>query len=152
MAWKTGAGRHWARVLSTVFFGFMCLSLIASLASLGGSSHPVAAFFFTLIGWGLGLTALIYLWKRESSEFCTATKQAKLAGGAYSGYQPTGYGLPAQYGQPGNGQPGYGQPGYGPPQQSGQPGYGQPAQYGQPQEDQPPSDNPPQNGWPQPPR
>src|SRR5438045_2663360 len=31
MAWKTKAGRNWARVLSTVFFGFMCLDLLSAL-------------------------------------------------------------------------------------------------------------------------
>src|SRR5579872_2590485 len=31
MAWKTGSGRRWARVLSTVFFGFLCLQLIGSI-------------------------------------------------------------------------------------------------------------------------
>ena len=36
MAWKTGAGRNWARVLSSVFFGFACLQLIGALSvSLG---------------------------------------------------------------------------------------------------------------------
>jgi hypothetical protein len=108
MAWKTGAGRSWARVLSSVFFGFMCLGLIGGLVGLAGGT--VLAFVFTLAEWGVGLAAIIYLWKRESNEFFASAKQAKLAGaygGAYAGYQP--YGQQPQYGQPGYGQPGYGQ-------------------------------------------
>ncbi len=143
MAWKTGAGRGWARVLSTVFFGFMCVGLLGGLIGLAGGA--VLAFVFTLAEWGVGLAAVIYLWKRESSEFFEFAKQAKLAGaygGAYAGYQP--YGQQPQYGQPGYGyqpygyQPQYGQPGYGQQPQYGQPGYGQ-QPYGQ-------EFRPPQNG------
>jgi hypothetical protein len=119
MAWKTGAGRTWARVLSSVFFGFACLQLIGALSSLADSAHPVLAFILTLVEWGVGLAALIQLWKRPSTEFFLSTKRARLAfGAAFSGYQPAGYGQPPQYGQP----TGYGQP----------PQYGQPLQYGQP--------------------
>jgi hypothetical protein len=103
MAWKTGAGRSWARVLSTVFFGFMCLWLIAGLADLSGGT--VLAFLFTLAQWGAGLAAIIYLWQRESSVFFASSKHAKLAGAyaeAYPGYQP--YGQQPQYGQQPSGQ------------------------------------------------
>jgi hypothetical protein len=112
MAWKTGAGRNWARVLSSVFFGFACLQLIGGMTSLA-TSGTILAFIVILAGWGVGLAALIQLWQRESSEFFAFAKRAKLAGAygaAYSGYQPPGYGQPPQYGQPGYGQPGYGQP------------------------------------------
>ena len=37
------------------------------------------AFVLTLVEWGVGLAALIYLWKRESSEFFGLAKQARLA-------------------------------------------------------------------------
>lgn len=99
MAWKTGAGRNWARVLSSVFFGFMCLGLIGGLVGLAGGA--VLAFVFTLAEWAVGLAAIIHLWRRESSQFFAFAKQASLAGaqsGAYAGYQP--YGQPPQYGQP----------------------------------------------------
>jgi hypothetical protein len=108
MAWKTGAGRGWARVLSTVFFGFMCVGLIGGLIGLAGGA--VLGFVLTLAEWGVGLAAVICLWKRESSEFFEFAKQAKLAGaygGAYAGYQP--YGQQPPYGQPGYGQQPYGQ-------------------------------------------
>ena len=32
MAWKTKSGRNWARVLSSLFFGFMCLGLLSAAA------------------------------------------------------------------------------------------------------------------------
>lgn len=112
MAWKTGAGRGWARVLSTIFFGFQCLGLLGSFGY-----HSAIAVILTLAECGVGLAALILLWKRESSEFFEYSKQAKLASAygvavGYQGYQP----------------PQYGQPGYGQPPQYGQPGYGQPPQ------------------------
>jgi hypothetical protein len=119
MAWKTGTGRNWARVLSSVFFGFMCLFFIGGIVGL--STGAVADFIVLLVQWGIALAALVYLWKRESGQFFALAKQAKLA--ARYGAPPVGY-------QP----PGYGQPGY------GQPGYGQAPPYGQ---DSPP---PPQNG------
>jgi hypothetical protein len=102
MAWKTGAGRSWARVLSTVFFGFMCLGLIIGLSQL---SDGAVAFLFTLAEWGAGLAAIIYLWKHESTVFFASSKHAKLARayvGAYPGYQP--YGQPPQHGQRPSGQ------------------------------------------------
>jgi hypothetical protein len=140
MAWKTGAGRNWARVLSSVFFGFMCLQFIGGIASLAGSGDTALAFITTLVEWGVGLAALIQLWQRESGDFFAFAKQAKLArayGAAYPGYPPPGYGQPSQYGQPGYGQP----------------GYGQPPQYGQaPQDDQPSPNDQPQNGWQWPPQ
>lgn len=104
MAWKTGAGRNWARVLSTVFFGVECLAFLGSLISLV-SSGTVLAFIVFLVEWGVGLAALIQLWKRESSGFFAFTKAAGAYGPAYPGSQPPGYGQPPQYGQPGQGQP-----------------------------------------------
>jgi hypothetical protein len=108
MAWKTGAGRNWARVLSTVFFGFACLQLIGGIAGAAGPDHTVLAFVFLLAEWAVGLTALIAVWKRESSDFFAFAKQARLArayGTAYPGYQPPGYGPPPQYGPPQYGPP-----------------------------------------------
>jgi hypothetical protein len=133
MAWKTGAGRNWARVLSTIFFGFSCLGLIGVIADLSGGR--AISSVLPLVGWGIGLAALIHLWKRESSEFFTSAKQANAAsayGAAFPGYLPPGYGQPPEYGQPG----------YGQPPQYGQPGYGQAPQGGQPPDD-PPTPPPP---------
>ena len=93
MAWKTGSGRSWARVLSSVFFGFACLGLIGDIVSVA-TSHAFLAFIVSLVSWGVGLAALLQLWKRESSDFFAYAKQAK------QGYQPPQYGQSPQYGQP----------------------------------------------------
>ena len=89
MAWKTGAGRNWARVLSSVFFGFACLQLLLSIADFARPGDTVPSFIVSLVEWEVGLAALIHLWQRESSEFFALARQAKLANGygeAYSGY------------------------------------------------------------------
>jgi hypothetical protein len=114
MAWKTKAGRNWARVLSSVFFGFMCLGLLVAIATGVSHASAVPALLVTLIEWGAGLAALLQLWRPESSQFFAAAQQAKLAarfsaqypGGTYPGSQAPGYPPSPQYGQP----PPYGQP------------------------------------------
>jgi hypothetical protein len=113
MAWKTGAGRGWARVLSSVFFGIQCLDLLGAIISLFGSGASVPGFVLTLAEWGIGLAALILLWQPESSQFFASARQLKMA--AAYGAPPPGY--PA---------PGYQPPGYGQPPQDGPPGYGEP--------------------------
>src|SRR5215467_3160943 len=123
MLWKVRAGRSWARVLSTVFFGIMCLVFVFLLAA-GSAGIKILVTVYFLVA----LAALIMLYQRESSAFFAAAELARKP----AGYASTQTG----YWQPGYGQPGYGQPGYGqPPQQYGQPPqpYGQPPQpYGQP--------------------
>ena len=62
MAWKIRSGRNWARVLSTVFFGFMSLGLLS--AALSASSHHDAIFalLVTLIEWRVGLAGAPKSW------------------------------------------------------------------------------------------
>jgi hypothetical protein len=122
MLWKVRAGRSWARVLSTVFFGFTCLQFLIVLALSPGISKILITAYFII-----ALSALIMLYQHESSAFFSASKLAHNSFG--SSY------MPADYGQPGYGQPGYGPPPpqYGePPQQYGEPPqqYGEPPQYG----------------------
>jgi hypothetical protein len=117
MAWKTKSGRNWARVLSSVFFGFMCLSLLAAALAAGSHDNAIFALLVTLIEWGVGLAALIKLWRPESSQFFAAARQAKFAP-AFSPSYPSAS-------NPGSQVPGY------PPS----PQYDQPPQYGQPPED-----------------
>jgi ABC-type transport system involved in cytochrome bd biosynthesis fused ATPase/permease subunit len=78
MAWKTGAGRSWARVLSTVFFGFACLQLLGAVVNIGGSGGRILALVLMLVEWSVALAALIQLWQRESGDFFTMAKQARL--------------------------------------------------------------------------
>jgi hypothetical protein len=79
MAWKNGAGRDWARVLSTVFFGLLCLQLVGGMVAMAGNDLPAGDFIIRLAEWGVGLAALVCLWQRESSEFFALAKQAKQA-------------------------------------------------------------------------
>jgi hypothetical protein len=74
MAWKAGTGRNWARVLSTIFFGFASVGLIGTIASPGGPGYSVPAFIALLAEWGVGLVVIIQLWRPESSEFFTWAK------------------------------------------------------------------------------
>jgi len=119
MIWKVRAGRSWARVLSTVFFGLMCLQFFVVLAF-----GPGVAKFLITVYFVVGLAALIMLYQHDSSAFFSAAQFARNSYG--SGYMQNG---PAQpwSGQPGYGPPGYGPPGYGPPGY-GPPGYGPPPQ------------------------
>lgn len=63
MAWANGRGRGWARILSTVFFGFNTLWLVVSVGRTGGPA------IFIGIGWLIGLAALIFLWRRDTSQY-----------------------------------------------------------------------------------
>lgn len=74
MAWKTKAGRNWARVLSSIFFGFMCLGLLFAFVAAVAHGNAVFAFLVALIEWGVGLAALVYLWRPESSQFFAAAR------------------------------------------------------------------------------
>ena len=114
MAWKIKSGRNWARVLSSVFFGFMCLGLLIAVFAASSHGNAIFALLITLIEWGVGLAALIMLWRPESSQFFAAARQAKFAtalspsyqGASNRGAQVPGYPPSPQYGQP----PRYGQP------------------------------------------
>ena len=109
MGWKTKSGRNWARVLSTVFFGFMSLGLLVAVFAASSHGNAIFALLVTLIEWGVGLAALINLWRPESSQFFAVARQAKFAtafspsypGAANPGYPPSPqYGQPPRYGQP----------------------------------------------------
>ena len=131
MAFMTKAGRHWARILSAVFFGIGALG-----ASSGGyrfygfstvngqtmsTSTTTVSGLLTAVGCALlGLLAIIFLFSDTARPFFRKPP-------AYP-YHPYAYGYA----------PGYGQPmGY--PQH---PGWGQPAA---PQQPQPQPQSPPQS-------
>ena len=80
MAFATKAGKHWARILSTVFFGLSAASTIfGSLfyfaSSSNGSSTTFASSdttFGQIAAWlefFAGLAAIILLWSKESSAY-----------------------------------------------------------------------------------
>jgi len=135
MAFANRAGKNWARITGTVFFGLSCLGLLVTLAASGGSSVSSASasgvgVAVGVVSWIVGLLTVILLWVKASGPYFKPPQ-----------FGPGGPGYPYPYGAPGQ-QP---MPPMGavPPQQ--QP-YGTPPQ-GQGQ--QPPADpwanpNPPQ--------
>ncbi len=65
MARANGQGKNWARILSTVLFG------LATLDMFGVLSQPktVLGLIFPALTWLVGLGAIVFLWRRESTEF-----------------------------------------------------------------------------------
>lgn len=63
MAWANGRGRNWARIFATVLFALNTIFLVLSLRRAGVS------VIFGVLGWLLGLGAVILLWRKESSEY-----------------------------------------------------------------------------------
>ena len=90
MATANKAGKSYARVLSTVFFGFGCLGLlitlivtIAALALVGGAWTAVLLLAL-LIDAGVvvvGLLTILLLWRPESSAYYNAMSGLPAAGG-----------------------------------------------------------------------
>ena len=126
MAFANRAGKNYARITSTVFFGLDTLFLLAGLALSAGSAGSIKTsggnIAVSILTWLVGLAAILMLWNKQSSDYYKPPQQ------------PYGYGYP----QPGQ---------YPYPQQPMPPGQQQPP-YGTPPQMQPPSDpwstNPPQ--------
>jgi hypothetical protein len=65
MAVKNKAGRNWARITSTVLFGINTILQLASIRSTG----TVPSRAVNILGWVIGLAAIILLWHRQSGEY-----------------------------------------------------------------------------------
>lgn len=65
MAQASKAGKNWARITSTVFFGLDTLGQIISLTQATG----VADRIYAIIVWLIGLVAIVFLWQRQSSAY-----------------------------------------------------------------------------------
>jgi hypothetical protein len=65
MARKNAQGKNWARILSTVLFALATLDLF------GVVSQPktVLGLIFPVLTWLVGLGAVVFLWRKESTEF-----------------------------------------------------------------------------------
>ena len=65
MSRKNGQGKSWARILSTVLFALATVDLF------GVVSQPktVLGLVFPVLTWLIGLGAVVFLWRRESTEF-----------------------------------------------------------------------------------
>jgi len=68
MARKNKAGRRWARILSTVFFAILTLSLVAVFAQPIGLESKI----IPVAEWVVSLVAIVLLWQVESSDFYAA--------------------------------------------------------------------------------
>jgi hypothetical protein len=65
MAWANRAGKNWARILSTVFFGIFTLFVV--VAALG--PHALLGLLPFILVWLIGLAAIVLLWRRESGPY-----------------------------------------------------------------------------------
>jgi hypothetical protein len=65
MAQKTGQGRNWARILSSVLF------LLATVDLYGVLSQPktIVGLVFPVLTWLIGLGAIILLYRKESTAY-----------------------------------------------------------------------------------
>lgn len=68
MAYTNKAGKGWARIVATVLFALNTLLLFANLARGGVAAGALAAGLTWLIGAG----AIVFLWRRDASEYFTA--------------------------------------------------------------------------------
>lgn len=116
MAFANRAGKNWARITGTVFFGLDSLSLVIGLAasSTNTVSTTKASPFSVIVGilvWLAGLAAVIMLWNKQSSAYFSPQQYGPGPGGypPYPPYQAPGqqpYGtMPPPYGAPPQQQP-----------------------------------------------
>lgn len=71
MAQSCRAGKGWARVVSTVFFGIDTLSVLVGAAAVQGGG---LSRIFGILVWVIGLIAIILLWQRSSSDYFRAPR------------------------------------------------------------------------------
>lgn len=88
MARKNYQGRHWARVLSTVFFGLLSaytlISVVSMAVAIGNGAtltNPLPGILF-LLEWLCGLVALILIWLPVSGQYYRAVRAQR------AGYAP----------------------------------------------------------------
>jgi len=65
MALMNKAGKSWARIVSTVLFGLDTLFLLLGLARAGAAGGTLVS----ILTWLIGLGAIIYLWRKDSSAY-----------------------------------------------------------------------------------
>jgi hypothetical protein len=70
MASANKAGKNWARITSTVFFGLDTLGLLASFSQ----AETVLGRLVSLVVWLIGLGAIVMLWRKESSGYFAAAR------------------------------------------------------------------------------
>jgi hypothetical protein len=65
MALANKAGRPWARIVATVLFGLDTLFLLLGVAREGAAAGTLVS----ILTWLIGLGAVIYLWRKDASEY-----------------------------------------------------------------------------------
>src|SRR5580693_9302212 len=70
MAYANKAGKNWARITSTVFFGLDTLSILTSFRQ----AEPVLSRVISILIWLIGLGAIVLLYQRDSSAYFNASK------------------------------------------------------------------------------
>jgi hypothetical protein len=70
MARANGAGKPWARVVASVLFGISTLELLLS----GVRANSVFNLLFEGLVWLIGLGAIIFLYRKDSSEYFAAAR------------------------------------------------------------------------------
>ena len=70
MAYANKAGKNWARITATVFFGLDTLSVLTSFRQ----AEPVLSRVISILIWLIGLGAIVLLYQRESSAYFSASK------------------------------------------------------------------------------
>ena len=71
MAQSCRAGKGWARVVSTVFFGIDTVSVLVGAAGVQGGG---LSRIYGILVWVIGLIAIVLLWQRSSSEYFRAPR------------------------------------------------------------------------------
>jgi hypothetical protein len=70
MARANSAGRPWARVVASVLFGISTLELLLS----GARANSAFNLVFEGLVWLIGLGAIVFLYRKDSSEYYAASK------------------------------------------------------------------------------
>jgi hypothetical protein len=71
MAQSCRAGKGWARVVSSVFFGIDTVSVLVGITAVQGGG---VSRIFGILVWVIGLVAIILLWQRSSSDYFHAPR------------------------------------------------------------------------------
>jgi len=65
MARANGAGKSWARIVAAVLFALNTLGLLSAVARPNAAGTKI----FDVLGWIVGLSVTVFLWRRDSSEY-----------------------------------------------------------------------------------
>ena len=73
MAQSCKAGKNWARIVSTVLFAIETINVLAGTRTAAVASGG-ASRIYSIVIWLIGLGAIIFLWRRSSTEYFQASR------------------------------------------------------------------------------